>query len=56
MGLKKELPLTEPLYFQEIAGRVSSWVAKLEEDIKLKMKEFYKTGILLSEDKSDNDP
>lgn len=29
IGLKKELSFNEPLFFQEMAGRVNIWVSRL---------------------------
>jgi len=38
IGLRHELKFTEPLYYQEMAGRVSKWVYSLEESVKAKMR------------------
>jgi len=52
VGTGRDLSFTEPLYIQEMIGRVSTWMSTLEEMIKIRMKEFYKTNLILSEGKS----
>jgi hypothetical protein len=52
IGERRELIFAEPFYIQEMIGRVNNWVSSLEDLIKCRLKEFFKTNQIITEGKS----